>query len=125
MAQGFGNLVVWQKAYGLALETYKATSDFPKGERYGLVSQIRRAAISVPANIAEGYERNHRKEYIQFLAVAKGSLSEFETYLLFAKDLQYLPYEQYHLLENNRKETARMLTGLMRALKPCPMPHDP
>jgi four helix bundle protein len=69
------------------LDIYKITKTFSKEETYGLVSQLRRAAVSVPANIAEGYERNHRKEYVQFLFVSKGSLGEVETHLLLAKDL--------------------------------------
>jgi hypothetical protein len=72
--KGFKGLIVWQKAYALALDIYKASKKFPKDEMYGLVSQMRRAAVSIPANISEGYERNHRKEYVQFLFVSKGSL---------------------------------------------------
>jgi four helix bundle protein len=71
---GFRELKVWQRAYELTLDLYRITRKFPKAEIYGLTSQLQRAAVSVPANIAEGYERNHRKEYLQFLFVAKGSL---------------------------------------------------
>ena len=118
MTEGFGNLIVWQKAYELALEIYKITKSFPKNEQYGIVSQIRRAAISVSANIAEGYERQHRKEYIQFLMIAKGSLGEVETYLLFSKDLGYINREEFLKLEENRQEIGRILKGLIRSLTP-------
>jgi four helix bundle protein len=84
--RGFRQLTVWQNAYELTLAVYRLTKIFPKGEMYGLLSQIQRAVASIPANIAEGYERNHRKEYLQFLYIAKGSLGEVETYLLLAKD---------------------------------------
>ena len=71
---GFKKLNAWQSAYVLTLDVYKVTKSFPKSEVYGLTSQLRRAVVSVPANIAEGYERNHRREYVQFLSIAKGSL---------------------------------------------------
>ena len=98
MGEGFRNLIVWQKAYAFALEVYKAAKNFPRDEIYGLTSQIRRAAVSVSANIAEGYERQHRKEYIQFLMIAKGSLGEVETHLMFARDLAYLKSLGHKLL---------------------------
>ena len=114
--KGFKQLKVWQKAYELVLEVYKISKIFPKDELYGLLSQIRRAAVSVLANIAEGYERKHRKEYLQFLHIAKGSLGEVETFLHLAKDLRYLSEEKFLLIEQKRKETARLLRGLIRSL---------
>lgn len=116
MGEGFRNLIVWQKAYIFALEIYKATKGFPKDELYGLTSQIRRAVISISANIAEGYERQHRKEYIQFLMIAKGSLGETETYLMFGKDLGYLKKDEYEKLEGLRQEVGKLLMGLIRSL---------
>lgn len=77
--QSFKDLIVWQKAYRLVLEIYKITKDFPKYEMYGLAQQMRRAAVSIPSNIAEGYGRKHKAEYRQFLPVAYGSLLELET----------------------------------------------
>ena len=109
--KGFKGLIVWQKAYALALDIYRVSIKFPKDERFGLVSQIRRAAVSIPANISEGYERNHRKEYVQFLFVSKGSLGEVETHLLLSKDLGYLSEVEYSVIENRRSETARLLIG--------------
>jgi four helix bundle protein len=116
MEEGFGKLTTWQKAYELALEIYKTTRDFPKQEQYGLVSQMRRAAVSVPANIAEGYERQHRREYVQFLTIAKGSLGELETYLLFSKDMSYLSPECFEVLHERRQEVGRLLRGLIKSL---------
>jgi four helix bundle protein len=77
---------------------------------------MQRAAVSVPANIAEGYERNHKKEYIQFLSIAKGSLGEVETYLLLAKDVGYVSAEEYGQVDEKRKQSARLLKGLIRSL---------
>lgn len=115
-AKGFRNLNVWQKAYSMTLNIYNLTKSFPKNEIYGLVSQLQRAAVSVPANIAEGYERNHRKEYVQFLFVSKGSLGEVETHLLLAKDLGYLSEDDYSAIEAIRSETTRLLKGLIKSL---------
>lgn len=117
MEKGFRGLQTWQKAYALALEVYKATKDFPKDEQYGLTSQLRRSAVSVGANIAEGYERVNRREYARFLVIAKGSIGELETLLMLAKDLNYLVGEKYEFVEAERKEAARLLVGLLRSLK--------
>lgn len=115
--RGFRTLKAWQKAYELTLETYRLSKNFPKEETYALTSQLQRAAVSVPANIAEGYERNHRKEYLQYLYIAKGSLGEVETYLLLAKDLGYLSEKEYTAISRIRDETARIIKGLIRALE--------
>lgn len=117
MGEGFKGLKVWQKAYELALEIYKATKRFPKAELYGLINQLQRAAVSVSANIAEGYERQHRKEYIQFLMIAKGSLGEVETYLMFSKDLGYITETEYRKLDDIRQEVGKLLRGLINSLK--------
>lgn len=115
---GFRNLTTWQKAYELGLHIYRASRNFPAAEQYSLTSQLRRAAVSVAANIAEGYERQHRKEYLQFLNIARGSLGEVETYLHYAKDLGYLSAEAYSDLETKRQEVGRLLKGLIRSLVP-------
>jgi four helix bundle protein len=114
MDDGFKGLTAWQKAYELALTLYKATKNFPKEEIYGLASQMQRAAVSVPANIAEGYERQYKKEYRQFLSIAKGSLSEIETYLLLCKDLTYITKEEFEGIESLRKETTKLINGLIK-----------
>ncbi len=122
--KGFKQLTVWQKGYELALEVYRISKKFPKEETYNLITQLQRAAVSVPANIAEGYERNHRKEYLQFLYIAKGSLGEIETYLSLAEDLRYLSDDDYLMIEEKRAETSRLLKGLIKSLT-RPMTHDP
>jgi len=81
--KSFKELIVWQKAYQLVLEIYKTTKDFPKSETFGLAHQMRRAAVTIPSNIAEGYNRKNRVEYHQFLSVAYGSLAELETQYFF------------------------------------------
>jgi len=86
---GYRKLRVWQTAFELAKAIYEETNKLPKHELYGLTSQMRRSAVSVAANIAEGYGRNHRKEYLQFLGLANGSLMELETHLLLCEALNY------------------------------------
>jgi len=113
---GFRDLNVWQRTYGLTLDLYRITKQFPKAEIYGLTSQLQRAAVSIPANIAEGYERNHRKEYLQFLFVAKGSLGERDTLLLLARDLNYMTIEDFDHVNAKRLETMKMLQGLIKSL---------
>ena len=112
----FKKLVVWQKAYVLVQMIYKHSRNFPATESYGLTSQIRRAAVSVLANIAEGSERQHKKEFLQFLSVARGSLAEVETYLLLARDLGYLNEREFNSLEEQRQEVGRLLRGLYKSL---------
>ena len=105
--RSFKELVVWQKAYRLVLEIYKLTKEFPKSETYGLVQQIRRAAVSIPSNIAEGYGRKYRTEYHQFLSIAYGSLSELENQYLLSIDLGYT--KQNRVVELLLKEVGSML----------------
>jgi len=108
------NLVVWEKSIELAEEIYKITREFPKEELYGIVSQIRRAAVSVSANIAEGAARNSNKEYIQFLYIALGSLSELETELIISKRVGYLKNEEiFKILIDIKK----LLLGLIKFRK--------
>jgi four helix bundle protein len=114
--KGFKSLIAWQKAYALTLDIYKVSGNFPKEEIYAMTSQIRRAAVSIPSNIAEGYERNHRKEYLHFLSVAKGSLGEIETQLLLAKDLNYIKESLHAEIDAKRSEVGRLLTGLLKSL---------
>jgi four helix bundle protein len=119
----FKDLIVWQKAYLLTLEIYKISTLFPKEERFGLSSQIRRAAVSIVSNIAEGYARNHSKEYRQFLAMAYGSLAELETQLLLVKDLKYIGNNDYIRLEKTRDEIGAMLFSMIRPER-CTLPAD-
>lgn len=103
----FKDLIVWRKSYKLVLEVYRATSGFPKSEVYGLSQQTRRAAVSIPSNIAEGYGRKHKAEYDHFLSIAYASLLELETQFLLANDLKYLNGNQ--TVEQLLKEVGRML----------------
>ena len=105
--KSFKDLIVWQKSYNLALEVYRATSNFPKEEIYGLSQQMRRSAISISSNIAEGYGRQFNKEYKQFLSIAYGSLCELETQCLMAVDLHYIT--QKDVVEGLIKEVGSML----------------
>ena len=95
---------------------YTHSHHFPSTESYGLTSQIRRAGVSVLANIAEGSERQHKKEFLQFLSVARGSLAEVETYLMLAKDLDYLNEKEFSSLEEQRRQVGRLLRGLYKSL---------
>lgn len=115
--QSYKDLEVWKRAMELACQVYRAMEYMPKTELYGLVSQIQRAAASVPANIAEGWGRGTRREYIQFLHVARGSLMELETHLLLAQQLEYLPQSYLTPLLNDIEQVGRMLNALLRSLK--------
>ena len=117
MLKNYTELKVWQKAYQLCLEIYKVTKDFPREERYGLTAQIRRAAVSIPSNIAEGYGRRTLGEYIQSLTIAYGSICELETQVLLSNDLTYIKEENFDKLQRNIKEIERMLKALIRSLE--------
>jgi four helix bundle protein len=112
----FKTLKVWQKAHEMALCVHKATQLFPREELYGLVSQLRRAATSVPANIAEGSGCNGNREFAYFIRIALRSASETEYHLLLARDLGYLDSEGHESLNNRVIEVKRMLTGLIGKL---------
>ncbi len=102
-------LKVWQKSYHLCLEIYKITARFPKEERFGLISQIRRAAVSVPSNIAEGYGRNTTADYIRSLYIAYGSNCELETQILLSGDLGYIESAVLKGIKDEIEEVERML----------------
>jgi len=116
MLSSYKELNVWKKAYALCLSVYHATRSFPKSEVYGLVSQVRRAACSVPSNIAEGYGRHSTAEYIRSLRIAYGSLSEVETQLMLATDLKYIPATESKSLLESVGDVERMLQALIRSL---------
>jgi four helix bundle protein len=115
--QSYRNLIAYQKAYQLTLDIYKCTKAFPKEELFGIVSQMRRSAVSIPCNISEGYCRNHRKEYVQFLNIAFGSCGELETLLSLSKDLGYLSQSEFEKLYGSRAEVSRLLWKLSQSLK--------
>lgn len=110
------DLIVWRKAMDLAVLVYKATEGFPKHELYGLTNQIRRAASSVPANIAEGQGRRSKTEFRQFLGNARGSLLELDTHLELALRLNYLTPSQHEGIYGQVQEVGRILNGLLRSL---------
>jgi four helix bundle protein len=112
----FRELKVWEKAHQLTLEAYRVTKSFPKEELYGLTGQIRRAAGSVAANIAEGSGKNSRPEFARFLQIALGSTSELEYHFLLSRDLQYLAPDVYENLSLQVIETKKMLTGFLQFL---------
>jgi four helix bundle protein len=107
------DLIVWQKAMNFVEEVYKLTDAIPKSELYGLTSQIRRSAVSIPSNIAEGAARNHDKEFLQFLYVALGSVAELETQLLLAERLKFVSAVPI----DNLSEVKKLLLGLIRTKK--------
>ena len=115
--QHFKDLKVWQRSHGLVLELYRATSTFPKDERFGLVSQLRRVAASVPTNIAEGAKRQGKQDYARFLNIAEGSLAEIECLVLLSRDLKYLPPESAEAASTEVGEIARMLHALRRKVE--------
>ncbi len=110
--QRFTELKVWQRSHELVLAIYRATAKFPTAERFGLTSQIRRAALSVPTNIAEGSKRKSNAEYARFLNVAEASLAETEYLLMVGRDLGYLPTTLTGAMIQEADETARMLNAL-------------
>ena len=112
----FRDLRVWQHAMELALATYRVTSEFPKYELYGLAQQMRRAAVSVASNIAEGKGRQYDKEFRQFLFHARGSLLELETQLAIASQLEYLTAEKLSEIQQLARQVGRSLSGLVNSL---------
>ncbi len=115
--RSFRDLIVWQKAIALVTRTYQLTKTFPKDEQYGLTSQLRRSAVSVPSNIAEGHGRLSTGEFRQFLGHARGSLHEFQTQIVIAVNLGYLGGEQREELLRSSAELDRMLNGLLSSLQ--------
>jgi four helix bundle protein len=115
--QDYKNLKVWQKAHHLVLAIYKSTAKFPKDELYGLTSQIRRAAVSIPANVAEGCARSGDPEFAHFLTIAQASASELDYHLLLSRDLKYLDAADYDRIAADLTEIRRMLTTFIQKLK--------
>lgn len=117
MISNFIDLKVWQKAHQLVIETYKLVEKFPQDERFRLISQLTRAVVSVPANIAEGFGRYTKKEYINFLLIARGSLSEVEYYYILSKDLGYLDSNEFSKKKSEISEIGKMLNGLINSIR--------
>jgi four helix bundle protein len=117
MGRSYRDLVAWQKAMKFVAEIYEATQRFPRDECYGLTNQLRRAAVSVPSNIAERQARFSQKEFHHILSQARGSLAEIETQLLIARDLRYLLPAKADLLLATADELGRILNGLIASIK--------
>ena len=114
--QTYNDLIVWQRSIQLVKAIYKLTNLFPKSEIFGLSSQMRRAAISIPANIAEGYARKHRAEYLQFLRIAFGSGAELETFIVLTEELNFANNSDTSDVRKYLDETMRMLNKLISSL---------
>ena len=117
MVQSYRDLVAWNKAMELVTEIYRVTHTFPKEELFGLISQLRRAAVSIPSNIAEGKGRLSKGEFWQFLGIARGSLTELETQILIAQNLSYLDKSEVKRLLTMVEEVGKVLNGLISAVK--------
>ncbi len=113
---GYRDLLVWQRAMDLVIEAYGLTKRFPGEERYALAQQLRRAAVSVPSNIAEGHGRKHLGDYVRHVSIARGSLMEMETQLLIAGRMGYISNGEEERVIAQTSEVGRMLSGLLRAL---------
>ena len=114
--QTYRDLEVWQKSMDLVVVIYTPSKLWPRDEQFGLVNQIRRSSVSVPANIAEGQGRLHKADFVRFLSIARGFLTETETHLLIANRLQYLDREQAKPVWSLLQEVGRLLNGLIRSL---------
>lgn len=117
MLTSYKELTVWQKAFALTVKIFKVTSSFPKSELYGLVSQMRRCAVSIPSNIAEGYTREHRQEYLQFLRIGFASGAELETQLMLSKELEFLNIQEFNDTISLLTEVQKMSNKLISSLK--------
>jgi four helix bundle protein len=115
--RNYCDLLVWQKSMDLVETVYRATTDFPKQEMYGLSSQLQRATVSVPANLAEGHGRDSTKEYLRHVSIAVGSLAEVETLLTISERLHYIDRQLHDSLQSACQSIGRMLRNLQRALR--------
>ena len=109
----FRDLLIWQKAMVLVTNSYHSTATFPKEEQFGLTSQLRRCAVSIPSNIAEGFGRNTNKDYHRFLRISLGSLFEYQTQIEIAHNLNYIPLHDFQTIHESSRELERMLTSFI------------
>ena len=117
MLRTFKDLVAWQKSFAFSVRMYEVSQRFPREERYGLTAQLRRASVSIPSNVAEGYSRDTTRDYIRFLWMARGSLAECETQLLICKQLRLASAEAIDGLLRDVSEINRIMTALIKSLK--------
>jgi len=115
--KSYRDLLVWQKSMDLVVASYEIAKQLPHHENFGLIAQIQRAAVSVPANIAEGHGRKHTGDYLHHLSMARGSLLELETHILIAERLKYLLPKDVAAVLKRTDEVGRMLSGLMQGLR--------
>jgi len=113
----YRDLDAWKLAIRMTRFVYRASERFPSDERFGLTSQIRRAAVSVPSNIAEGWGRGSTQDYIRFLRMARGSIYEVETQLVLAKELSFIDHEVFSAVDEAIRESGRVLAGLLRSIE--------
>ena len=117
MTQSFKEIVAWQKAHAFVVQVYKACASFPVHERYGLCSQFERAAVSIAANIAEGYRKDGIADKLRFLNISQGSLEECRYYILLSCDLSYIDSETYNNMNMSIEEVSRLLNAYYRGIK--------
>ena len=117
MTQSFKEVVAWQKAHDFVLMVYNATKQYPSFERFGLCSQFQRAAVSIPANIAEGYRRDGMADKLRFLNIVQGSLEEYRYYVLLSKDLGYIGLDAYDMMNDAMECTSRLLNAYYKGIK--------
>ena len=116
MGQTFQNILAWQKAYDFVLDVYKYTKSFPESEKYGLMSQFRRAAVSIIANIAEGYKKMGKADKLRFMNISQGSLEECRCYVILSRDFGYIDNEVYNILYSKIEEASKLLNGYCKAM---------
>lgn len=113
----YKDLIVWQKAVASVTSVYALTKSFPQEEKFGIVNQLNRAAVSIPSNIAEGWGRESSKNYLQFLKIARGSLMETETLLVISKNLNYISDSQFSTITQEIEEVSKILQGLINSVQ--------
>ena len=117
MTQSFKEVLAWQKAHSFVIQVYRMTKSFPAYERYGLCSQFERAAVSIAANIAEGYKRDGVNDKLRFLNIAQGSLEECRYYIILSKDLDYISEVSCNMLNQSIEEASRLLSAYYQGIK--------
>ncbi|ADV45065.1 four helix bundle protein [Bacteroides helcogenes] len=116
MTNSFTDIIAWQKAHTFVLQVYQATRSYPAEERFGLCSQFQRAAVSIPANIAEGYKKLGNADKLRFMNIAQGSLEECRYYILLSKDLNYITEERYITLTKSIEEASKLLNAYCKSI---------
>lgn len=116
MGQTFQNILAWQKAYDFVLDVYKYTKSFPESEKYGLISQFQRAAVSIIANIAEGYKKIGKADKLRFMNISQGSLEECRCYVILSRDLGYIDNDVYNILYSKIEEASKLLNGYCKSM---------